>query len=112
MPLDRMKSLWRNLFHRDHNDADLDNEIRALPELITDQSIKEGIYPNEARREAFEFAFRGRLPPLRCGNIDGSDSAALDRQWPRFRSNPPHRPPRARKPCCKGKLFAVPQSFL
>ena len=52
MPLARMKSLLRNLFRREHNDAELDDEIRAQLDLMADHKINDGMHPNEARRAA------------------------------------------------------------
>lgn len=48
----RIKSLCRNFFRREHNDAELDNEIRAQLELMADQKIKDGMRPKEAHRAA------------------------------------------------------------
>ncbi|HKT48131.1 MAG TPA: ABC transporter permease [Candidatus Acidoferrales bacterium] len=48
----RIVSFTRNLFHKSERDADLDEEIRSQLELLTDQKIKEGLPPDEARRAA------------------------------------------------------------
>ncbi len=50
--LPRLVSFARNLLQRRAQDNDLDAEIRSQLELLTDQKIKEGLPPNEARRAA------------------------------------------------------------
>ena len=50
--LSRIISFARNLLQKRERDADLDNEIRSQLELLTDQKIKEGLSPDEARRAA------------------------------------------------------------
>ncbi|MGH7936775.1 MAG: permease prefix domain 1-containing protein, partial [Chthoniobacterales bacterium] len=42
----------RNLLHKRQRDTDFDNEIRSQLELLTDQKIKKGLPPDEARRAA------------------------------------------------------------
>jgi predicted permease len=48
----RVASLMRNLFHRAAVDRDLDQELRAYLELLTDEKIKAGLPPEAARRQA------------------------------------------------------------
>ncbi len=50
--LSRIISFARNLLQKRERDADIDNEIRSQLELLTDQKIKEGLSPDEARRAA------------------------------------------------------------
>jgi predicted permease len=50
--LSSVKSLLRYLFRKRQADADLDQEIRSTLDLLSDQKIKEGMPPHEARRAA------------------------------------------------------------
>ncbi len=50
--LSRLASLWRNLFHREGVDDDLDAEVRATFDLFVEEQIQRGIAPAEARRLA------------------------------------------------------------
>ena len=48
----RTKSLLRNLFRREHAEADLDAELRSYTDLLTDENRARGLAPAEARRQA------------------------------------------------------------
>jgi len=48
----KIRSLWRRVFHRQEMDDDLDEEIRSQLDLMTDQKMKEGMAPDQARRAA------------------------------------------------------------
>jgi predicted permease len=48
--LRRLRSLWRNLVHRQVIDADLDDELRAYVELASDERRKAGLPGAAARR--------------------------------------------------------------
>src|SRR4051794_18156271 len=50
--LARLRSLWRNIVHRSHMDRDLDEEVRAVFELLVDEHVREGLRPDQARRAA------------------------------------------------------------
>ena len=50
--LARLRSLWRNLRHRDRVDDDLDREIRAVFELLVDEKTRAGLSLEQARRAA------------------------------------------------------------
>lgn len=53
MPLfSRAISLWLNFFHRQQREQELDEELRSLRELLTEQKMREGMDPEEARRAA------------------------------------------------------------
>jgi putative ABC transport system permease protein len=53
MPLfARIASLWRNLYHKEILDRELNEELRAHVDLLTDQKIREGLQPGAARRAA------------------------------------------------------------
>ena len=48
----RLTSLWRNLFHKDRVDQEFTEEIQAYLDLLTEEKIKQGLTPREARRNA------------------------------------------------------------
>ena len=48
----RLASLWRNLRHRDQVDRNLDDEVRAVYDILVDEKIRGGLSPVEARRAA------------------------------------------------------------
>ena len=50
--LHRITSLLRNLFRKDRTETDLDNEIGAYVEILTEKNIESGFEPTEARRLA------------------------------------------------------------
>ncbi|HEX7284315.1 MAG TPA: ABC transporter permease, partial [Vicinamibacterales bacterium] len=50
--LDRLSSLWRNLRHRDRVDRELDDEVRAVFDILVDEKIKAGMTRDQARRAA------------------------------------------------------------
>ena len=47
-----LRSLFRNLVHRDRVDQDLDDEIRAVYTLLVDEKLQAGLTPEQARRAA------------------------------------------------------------
>jgi predicted permease len=50
--LSRLASFWRNLRHRDRVDRDLDDEVRAVFDILVDEKIRGGLTPQAARRAA------------------------------------------------------------
>ena len=48
----RLRSLWRNLVHRDRVDRHLDDEVRATFDLLIDDNINRGMAASDARRAA------------------------------------------------------------
>ena len=52
MSFSRMKSLWRNLLHKQQVDDDLNAEMRAYVDQVTAEKIESGASPAEARRQA------------------------------------------------------------
>ena len=50
--LARLKSLWRNLWHRNRVDDDLDREIRAVFDILVDEKTRAGLPAERARRAA------------------------------------------------------------
>lgn len=61
--LHRLRSLWRNLVHRDAAERDLDDELRATLELLVDEKVAAGLATGEARRRAM--IELGGLEPVR-----------------------------------------------
>jgi macrolide transport system ATP-binding/permease protein len=51
-PVSRTRSVLRNLFRKQHVEKQLDDEVRAYVEMITDERISAGIPASEARRSA------------------------------------------------------------
>lgn len=50
--LNRLRSAWANLVHRDRVDASLDDELRAYADLLTAEYERRGYPPLDARRAA------------------------------------------------------------
>lgn len=63
--LSRLRSLWRNLVHRDRVDSELDEELRAVFDLLIAEKAAAGMRADEARRAAaIEL---GRLDTIKTG---------------------------------------------
>ena len=61
----RLRSLWRALWHRSRLDRDLDDEMRCHLEARTEDLIRSGLSPLEARRRAgIEFGCPGAYQDL------------------------------------------------
>jgi predicted permease len=52
MVVSRLRSLWRNLVRRDRMQRDLDDELRAMFDLLVEERVARGMLPWEARRAA------------------------------------------------------------
>ena len=52
MAFARLTSLLRNLLHKQREDRELDEEVRAHEQLLADEKMRAGMNPQEARREA------------------------------------------------------------
>jgi len=50
--ISRLTSLWRNLFQKDRLDQEFTEEIQAYLDLLTEEKIRQGLSPREARRNA------------------------------------------------------------
>jgi predicted permease len=50
--LQRLASLWRNLFHKSQVEKELTEEVQAYLELLLEVKVKEGLSPEKARRAA------------------------------------------------------------
>ena len=75
--LSRLRSLWRNLRHRDRVDRDLDHEVRAVFDLLVDEKMQAGLSLEQARRAATL-----ELGPRRVDHAAGARSTRrrLDRR--------------------------------
>lgn len=51
-PLRRILNTGRNVFHKDETDKELDTEVHAFPDLLSEEKIASGAPPAEARRLA------------------------------------------------------------
>jgi hypothetical protein len=51
-PLPRLRSLFRNLFRKERVERDLDADVAAYLDQLTDEKVAAGMRPEEARREA------------------------------------------------------------
>src|SRR2546430_17341309 len=52
MAFARMKSLLRNLLHKQREERELEKEVRGYELLLADENIRTGMNPEEARRQA------------------------------------------------------------
>ena len=50
--LPRVRSLWRNVVHRQRVERDLDDELRTALQLLVDEQIRAGMTPAQAQRAA------------------------------------------------------------
>jgi putative ABC transport system permease protein len=48
----RLNSLWRNLFHKDRVDQEFSEEIQAYLDMAMEAKLRQGLSPQEARRNA------------------------------------------------------------
>jgi len=72
--MSRMKSLWRNLVHRDRVERDLDDEVRAAVDELVSEKIRAGERPEDARRAAMleiggVEALKERVRDVRAGAL-------------------------------------------
>ncbi|MPY91456.1 MAG: hypothetical protein GEU99_26550 [Luteitalea sp.] len=58
--MSRLTSFWRNLFRRGRVDRDLDDELRAMVELLIEENVRAGMTREEARR----------LARVKLGNVE------------------------------------------
>lgn len=80
MPLlSRLRSLWRNLRHRDTVERDLDDELRATLDILIDEKLAAGLAPWEARRAAMMEL--GGIEPLKERVRDAWAGRFLDALW-------------------------------
>src|SRR5439155_6120067 len=52
MPFARLQRFWQRLLRRRKTEEALDDELRSYLDLLTEQKMREGMAPEEARRSA------------------------------------------------------------
>ncbi|MGA7521599.1 MAG: ABC transporter permease [Acidobacteriaceae bacterium] len=75
--MNRLQSLWNNLFHRDRLNHDLDEELHAWVELVSAEKVRSGLSPDEASRETRREM--GGVDRVRQGVRDIRSGASLER---------------------------------
>ena len=50
--ISRLTSLWRNLFHKDRVEREFTEEIQTYLDMLSEEKIRQGLTPQEARRNA------------------------------------------------------------
>ena len=75
----RLRSLWRNVAHRDRVERDLDHELSAAFELLVDEHLQKGAPPAEARRAAT--LQLGRIDSIKTQVRDVRGGAGLETLW-------------------------------
>jgi putative ABC transport system permease protein len=70
----RLTSLWRNLFHKDRVDQEFSEEIQAYLDMLTEAKLRQGLSPQEARRNAL----------LELGGIDQVEERVREIRMGRF----------------------------
>ncbi len=73
----RLRALWKNLFHRNQLDSDLDDELRAYVELVASEKMRSGMPAEEAYRAALREV--GGVDQVKQGVRDIRVGALLDR---------------------------------
>ncbi len=75
----RMCSALKNLFKREKVERDLDSELRAYVEMVTDEKVTTGVSASEARRLAL--AEIGGVEQVKQAVRDHRAGTSLDRLW-------------------------------
>jgi predicted permease len=75
----RINSVVRNLFRKKRVESELNDEVRAYVEMMTDEKIVEGVSPSEARRRVL--AEVGGIEPVKQAVRDHRAGAGLERLW-------------------------------
>jgi predicted permease len=74
-----LSSCWRNLFHKARLNQELDEEIRAYVEMLTDEKISRGMNEAEARRNALIEV--GGIEQVKERVRDGRVGAMMQTLW-------------------------------
>jgi len=75
----RINSIARNLFRKKRVESELNDEVRAYVEMMTDEKIAAGVSPSEARRRVL--AEVGGIEPVKQAVRDRRAGAGLERLW-------------------------------
>ena len=75
----RFQAAFRNLFRRQQVEGQLDDEVRAYVDLLTDERIAAGMSPAEARRTAL--ADSGGIEPVKQAVRDNRAGAGAELLW-------------------------------
>ena len=75
--ISRFRALWRNMFHGDQLDHDLDEELHAYVELVSAEKVRAGMSPEEAYRDTRREM--GGAEQVKQGVRDIRSGALLDR---------------------------------
>ena len=75
--ISRYRALWKNLFHRNQLDHDLDEELDAYVEMASAEKVRTGMSPEEAYRDARREM--GGAEQIKQGVRDIRAGALLDR---------------------------------
>ena len=73
----RLRALWKNLFHKNQLDSDLDEELQAYVELVSSEKMRTGMPAGEAHRAALREV--GGVDQVKQGVRDIRMGALLDR---------------------------------
>ena len=73
------RSALRNLLRRPQIESQLDEELRAYVDIVTDEKIAKGIPPEEARRQAL--AECGGMEQVKQAVREGRAGTSLERLW-------------------------------
>ena len=97
----RLSAFWRNLLRRDRVERALDDEMRAMLDLLVDEKMRAGLRPDEARRAAaIEF---GSVAAVKDQVRDVRHGAFLDTLFQDVRY--------AVRVLRRGRLFAATATF-
>lgn len=75
----RIVSVFRNLLHRQRVEAQLDQEVRACVDMVTDERVAAGMSPQEARRSAL--ADFGGLEQVKQAVRDQRSGTRVELLW-------------------------------
>jgi predicted permease len=73
----RLRALWKNLFHKNQMDSDLDEELQAYVELVSSEKMRSGMPAGEAHRAALREV--GGVDQVKQGVRDIRMGTLLDR---------------------------------
>src|ERR1700745_3737557 len=75
----QLKAALRNLFRKPQVETQLDNEVRAYIDMLTDENLAAGMSPSEARRNAL--ADSGGIEPIKQAVRDNRAGNRVELLW-------------------------------